>query len=1855
MPRTPPEGRLSVTFVVAGAEGPIDAQGTRAAAAGRHLPAGAAVKHSIRVASRGAGGAVRATAVEGEDAVVLHVAGGPELVLNPSTARALLRAQQGARAARAAEAERDAAVEVPATLRWRGLEESVPGGVSRGGLADVLLSGVEVITGLFQDRAAGALASMLAAALDGQVDEGVYRLSPDALPTLAGSGRKVDLVPPAEGPTLILAHGTFVETASTFGKLWSRHPDRVHAIFRRYQDRVYALDHRTLSASPIANALSLARAMPKGARLHLLTHSRGGLVAEVLARVCARRGELAAEDRAPFDGDALAAERAALEDLAREVRDRALTVERVVRVACPARGTLLASRRLDAYLSVFKWALELAHVPVAPQLVDLVYGVTQQRRDWERLPGLAALIPDSPLVQWLHAGADPIPGDLRVIAGDLEGDSVTSWVKTLLSDAFYWTDNDLVVQTRSMYGGPPRSGGARFLLDRGGKVSHLDYFSNDRTAAAVVDALDDEPRGFEPIGPLSWAGRSSTGVRAVRRDGRDGRSPSDLPAVLVVPDLLGSHLAVNGARIWLGAALPRGLEPLAYDEGQREGPRPDGLLDSVYGDLVEFLSATHEVIPFAYDWRRPLEHEAVRLADEIVKALELREATGKPVRLLAHGMGGLLARTVQLERAEAWNRLMARQGARVLMLGPPNAGSFAPMQLLSGDDTLGNALALAGPPFEEHRVRAVLAGFPGLLQLQAGLLDAFGVAATWRELAEKDLARVGEQLAWHGEPIQLDPFRWGLPSQAVLDRAAALRRRLDGQRPEALGTSGGRIAIVVGTAAATPSGIVSQAEGLAYVEAPEGDGRVTLASARLPGVATWRVERDHGALPSASGAFEAYRELLERGETALLQPVSDAAAAGSAGRGASRPARARPDVTPPRSERALFAAPAAEPRRVETRPPVQVTVENGNLKLVREPILVGHYRSPRLTGTEEVLDHLIGGALGTALALGAYPDGPGTHAVFSNPRPPPDDPRRLPRPAGVVVVGLGDEGKLGAADLVFTVRQGVIEWARHLAESSPGGGSEEFDLAATLIGSGGLGISAGQAALCVVQGIGEANERLATTEAAGRKSGGRPGWPRVRRVRLVELYRDRAREAWRALQAQAAMMPGAYEIDDCVAGGVPASTGAMVRLGGSGYRGAHYDFISATMADGATVSYTLDTRRARGEVHAQITQGKMVQEFVKRASMAGHTDAELGRTLFRLLVPPELEAFLLGTSDLEMALDSHTAAVPWEMLDPVDGRGSDARPWAIRTRLVRKLLIDRFRETVVDAGPDAHALVIGEPKADERYPRLPGARAEARAVAERLAAALGASRVTPLIAPDGAPDRAPEFVEVVRALLSRDWRIVHIAGHGAPPDGTEFGGVVLSNGMTLGPREIHCMRVAPELVFVNCCHLASMVDSRPEGSFGRAQLAANVAEGLIREGVRCVVAAGWAVDDEAARTFATAFYDAALGAAQRPPLPFGEAVERAREAAYACGGNTWAAYQCYGDRDWVLRTRPEEHRRAGAPRPSVELEAIASAYDLRIALETLATALRHGDDRRGTGPDLDAIRALETRYAPRWGGSGAVAEGFGAAYAEARQVADAIRWYRKAVDANDGGATLRATEQLGDLLARDAEERVRTPRPPVAGVRGADPDPRQQVRNAIALLQALLTLGTSTERESLCGAAFKRLALVERAAGRPDEEAQAVAAMRAHYAEAERIAREASDPGGFYPALNRIAAEVLAGARGDGREKVDEEARAATRRSLVELTERDPDFWSMAALVELDCWDAVSGRRLAAAAPGLEAAFVDLHGRVPAGSMWSSVRDQAHFVLDVYAPKGRDEERAAERAAADRLLRMLDGFAATGP
>jgi hypothetical protein len=189
----------------------------------------------------------------------------------------------------------------------------------------------------------------------------------------------------------------------------------------------------------------------------------------------------------------------------------------------------------------------------------------------------------------------------------MQGDSITSWLKTLMADAFYWTDNDLVVQTRSMYGGAPRAAGATFLLDQGGAVSHFSYFSNERTAEAIVSAvMQPSPQGFRVIGPLSWAGESSTGVRGPAAAG--GKPASEKPAVFLLPGILGSNLKIDGKRIRLGWRLLKGLKRLEYEAGQPDGVEPDGPISFYYQDLADSLrtptKSSSSLSTGAGRWRR---------------------------------------------------------------------------------------------------------------------------------------------------------------------------------------------------------------------------------------------------------------------------------------------------------------------------------------------------------------------------------------------------------------------------------------------------------------------------------------------------------------------------------------------------------------------------------------------------------------------------------------------------------------------------------------------------------------------------------------------------------------------------------------------------------------------------------------------------------------------------------------------------------------------------------------------------------------------------------------------------------------------------------------------------------------------------------------------------------------------------------------------------------------------------------------------------------------------------------------------------------------------------------------------------
>jgi tetratricopeptide (TPR) repeat protein len=307
-----------------------------------------------------------------------------------------------------------------------------------------------------------------------------------------------------------------------------------------------------------------------------------------------------------------------------------------------------------------------------------------------------------------------------------------------------------------------------------------------------------------------------------------------------------------------------------------------------------------------------------------------------------------------------------------------------------------------------------------------------------------------------------------------------------------------------------------------------------------------------------------------------------------------------------------------------------------------------------------------------------------------------------------------------------------------------------------------------------------------------------------------------------------------------------------------------------------------------------------------------------------------------------------------------------------------------------------------------------------------------------------------------------------------------------------------------------------------------------------------------------------------------------------------------------------------------------EFAGVASPVALTLALESLAIKSRY--QNASIEAQRTKIRYLEARFDAQWGGMGAVAEAFGLAWAEAKDWEAAIRWYRRAMAANDGSASLKASEQLGNLLARQAWEtldQVRRRKGKVSAAQLATA--RAEIEAARDLLERLVAVQPSIERESLLGSAWLA----------------AIASMQASYGRAEERARESHHLQLFYPALNRMAAQLVLNAGKPGGAGFDPAAVAAVRKSLAAKARDDPDFWSVAGVIELRMYVAIAARNLARELPKIEGEFEDLFARVGAPSMWTSVADQASFVLPKYAANST----GAERRAAESLMSKLCSYA----
>lgn len=432
------------------------------------------------------------------------------------------------------------------------------------------------------------------------------------------------------------------------------------------------------------------------------------------------------------------------------------------------------------------------------------------------------------------------------------------WLGDCLGDQLYGGQNDLVVNCASMAGGATRSTPVRQLLLHGPQTHHLNYFERAASGLAAVQALAGIEHG------------------ALGRGGEVPKRRAHAPIVLLLPDIMGSHLQVGSNRIWFDPVnLVEGrIERLALGQPHIVSA---GWIESCYEPFARFLAQSQEVRPFTYDWRLSLQHSGKAFLPVLDEAMHDAEQRGQPLRIVAHGMGGLVARLALKDR---WQRFGALPGSRLLQVGTANRGTQAMVQVLLGRDPLVRMLACwIGWKHTRRQFLGFVRAFPGVLEMLprpqpqvAGSIDYFDAGA-WAQLAAGGARHRGPA---GGRPARCPPLQ--LPGR--------LRRHAGGAAPARRGHRDGLVA-----GRRWPHGLARRGAGRRGSVLPAaGAWRPAAAKRNLPGHRATARQRP-GRGPAPAPAARAWRRPAAlpcvRSRCAAAVP----AAAGTARR---RPRRRRP-------------------------------------------------------------------------------------------------------------------------------------------------------------------------------------------------------------------------------------------------------------------------------------------------------------------------------------------------------------------------------------------------------------------------------------------------------------------------------------------------------------------------------------------------------------------------------------------------------------------------------------------------------------------------------------------------------------------------------------------------------------------------------------------------------------------------------------------------------------------------------------------------------------------------------------------------------------------------------------------------
>ena len=1537
----------------------------------------------------------------------------------------------------------------------------------------------------------------------------------------------------------LFIHGTNSNTHTAFEALqatptWS-------TIHEKY-DKVLAFQHRTLTESPLENVVKLAKILPNNTELHLLTHSRGGIVGDIINKYCSSEGNPIGFTQDQIE--LLDREGGREEDikhikqLNKLFADKKIRIARFIRVACPAAGTVLVSKRLDNMLNVM---LNLVGGIFGDILKELLMYAVDNKNRAEVLPGLEAQNPDSPFMEMLNDLSDEcaIEGSpLALITGNANVGFSGKGLLALLSKLFFLKRNDLVVNTDSMYLGVKRKNEIQYFFDEGYQVSHFKFFENRNTAEAIDLALKTKKgeaiSGYKSV--LQYAVPESD--RALVEYGElfpEKEPPSgDKPIIILLPGIMGSNLSRKKKEIWLhyGNILFGGLEELRYTPS--DGIQANSVVKTSYNKLYKWLSAKYDVVVYPFDWRKPI----TEMAEEFNKKIKDLLKIGQPVKIIGHSMGGVLVRDFILGHPQTWQQLNSSKGFRLIFLGSPLGGSHRILAVLFGKDDIIrklNKLDRVNSKKTLLRMFSKFSGILGLLPLTTDEENDYADITTWEKMRE----------AFGKED-------WPLPPANELNRFRKYRDNILDKRDH---LDYSNMVYIAGKDKNTPSGYYLDVTGpekeLYFLHTSEGDQSVTwelgIPQQLVDSDAVYYTRVSHGALANEPDLFAGIEEILATGGTTRLLKNKPRI------RGEEKLFIAEPDFDFDLSEaglkRSVLALGEVTSQYIRSQVPLSVSISNGDLRYTSYPILAGHFLNDGILYAEWAINKYLNGSLADKNYLGLYPGEIGTSTIFQN--------KENNDFTGAIILGLGEPEKLNSFQLAETVEKGVLNYL--LKQKSKKASRKELGISSLIMACGWGGLSMESSIKSIIEGVNRANEKINSISDKD--------YAIIKKLEFVELYQNRAIQASYILNRILRDENENFNIN-LERDGIKKLLGIKKKISFN-IKDDWWNRISVRYNEGnekegelSKMVFGTSTRESREEINDNYSNTSLIDLFISDASKNNRWTPKSAKTLFELMIPNDLKETLKKKGNVSWIVDAKAASYPWELLqDDI----KIAKPLCINAGMIRQLSISDYRRNIKRAS-ESRALVVADPELDGFIGQLPGAREEG----SKVEAALKSARypVHSLI------NRSTS--EIVSQLFSEEYSIIHLAGHGEfNPSSPKKSGMVIGNGQFLSVFEIQKMTVVPDLVFVNCCHLGLSSPNDEKYYRERFKLAANFGIELIRIGVKAVIAAGWAVNDSDALDFATEFYNNMFNGDQ-----FGDAVWKARQTVYRkqSGSNTWGAYQCYGDPFFSL-----DKAASGAWEPKyivpqeaeIDLDNLLSKLEMGGSVEVnvinvtnsfkkIEAAVKENHEKLETAPVLERISRI---------------------YQELGIYEEAILKYEELLIKESASFSFSCMEKYCNILPKLYVKRV---------FQRAKPAPKLaetgygKTNAVIKNLKVILEVGRTSERYNLLGSAYKRLSILA------SNKVERLDAYKKSYAHYELARKGGNNNNEVYSLINAIEMEqflVLNGIEPNSSFYVDkkkytvrksDKIREILKRlgeeidSKITKNEEDLKYWDMVESINID-------------------------------------------------------------------------------